>query len=92
VLQATNDLGVDYILEDEYSCISYTKHDMIHCLAPFGTWVTSSELQLDPPDSVLLKLKSATISFMWSQTWVLSSAQQGRFMRMYHAEHAVFVW
>jgi hypothetical protein len=53
VLQITDELGVDYILEESCNSTTYSgksqayqKHELIKCLAPFGVWVTSSDLQV----------------------------------------------
>eukprot|EP01095_Lingulamoeba_sp_RSL-Kostka_P002903 TRINITY_DN1381_c0_g2_i1.p1 TRINITY_DN1381_c0_g2~~TRINITY_DN1381_c0_g2_i1.p1 ORF type:complete len:371 (+),score=101.99 TRINITY_DN1381_c0_g2_i1:2-1114(+) len=90
VMNETGNLGVDYILEDESidpsnyknDYIGFTKNDLIQSLAIHGTWVTSHYLQLDPPDSKILFLKSASVSYLFPQTWSLSQSQQGRFLNI----------
>lgn len=60
-----------------------TKHDVISCLAVAGRWITSlQDLQLDPPDSQLLFLKGASVSFLFEYSWVLSRGQQGRYLHI----------
>ncbi|XP_074661264.1 quinone oxidoreductase-like protein 1 [Tubulanus polymorphus] len=60
-----------------------TKHDIISSLAMGGRWITSqSDLQLDPPDSQIMYMKSASVCFLFEHSWCLSSAQQGRYQHM----------
>ncbi|XP_064628750.1 quinone oxidoreductase-like protein 1 [Lineus longissimus] len=59
------------------------KHEVISSLAVGGRWVTSqADLQIDPPDSQLLYLKSANISYLFHQAWTLSLGQQGRYQHI----------
>ncbi|XP_077351625.1 quinone oxidoreductase-like protein 1 isoform X2 [Festucalex cinctus] len=59
------------------------KHDIISMLAVGGHWVTSQQdMQLDPPDSRLMFLKSASVSFLNPQVWLASSSQQGRYLHI----------
>ncbi|XP_077437341.1 quinone oxidoreductase-like protein 1 isoform X2 [Vanacampus margaritifer] len=59
------------------------KHDIIGMLAVGGHWVTSQQdMQLDPPDSRLMFLKSASVSFLNPQVWLASSSQQGRYLHI----------
>ncbi|XP_068508609.1 quinone oxidoreductase-like protein 1 isoform X3 [Syngnathus scovelli] len=59
------------------------KHDIISMLAVGGHWVTSQQdLQLDPPDSRLMSLKSASVSFLNPHVWLASSFQQGRHLHI----------
>jgi NADPH:quinone reductase-like Zn-dependent oxidoreductase len=39
-------------------------------------------LQIDPPDSQLLYLKSANISYLFHHAWSLSLGQQGRYQHI----------
>lgn len=60
-----------------------SKHDIISCLAVAGSWITSlQDLQLDPPDSQMLYLKGASLSFLFEHSWVLSRGQQGRYLHI----------
>lgn len=60
-----------------------SKHDVICCLAVAGRWITSlQDLQLDPPDSQMLYLKGASVSFLFEHSWVLSRGQQGRYLHI----------
>uniref|UniRef100_A0A6U1VW20 Enoyl reductase (ER) domain-containing protein n=1 Tax=Vannella robusta TaxID=1487602 RepID=A0A6U1VW20_9EUKA len=87
IIERTSGLGVDIILEapsyfTERS-ISYQTSQIIKCLASQGTWITSRSVQIDPPASHVLLLKSAKISYLFEQTWVLSGSQQGRFLHLF---------
>jgi len=42
-----------------------------------------SNVQIDPPASSILMLKSIKLSFAFEQTWVLSGAQQGIFLHLF---------
>jgi hypothetical protein len=60
-----------------------TKHDIISSLGVGGRWITSTaQLQLDPPDSEFLFMKGATVSFLFEQIWMLSAAQQGKYLHI----------
>jgi len=60
-----------------------SRHELIRCLAPLGRWATSSaQLQLDPPDSRLMLLKGASLSFVCEQAWLLAGSQQGRLLHI----------
>ncbi|XP_062510893.1 quinone oxidoreductase-like protein 1 [Corticium candelabrum] len=60
-----------------------TKHDIISILGFGGRWVTSTgQLQLDPPDSQFLFMKGAAVSFLFDNIWVLSGAQQGKYLHI----------
>lgn len=60
-----------------------SKHDVISCLAVAGRWITCHQnLQLDPPDSQMLYLKGASVSFLFEHSWVLSRGQQGRYLHI----------
>lgn len=62
---------------------SPSKHDVISCLAVAGRWITClHDLQLDPPDSQLLYLKGASVSFLFEHSWILSRGQQGRYLHI----------
>jgi hypothetical protein len=37
---------------------------------------------LDPPESRLLLLRNAKLAFLFEQAWLLSSSQQGRYLRI----------
>ena len=59
--------------------IAATQRDIISCLATGGKWITNdAQLQLDPPESEVLFLKGASISFLFDH-WLLCPSQVGRF-------------
>ncbi|XP_044140384.1 quinone oxidoreductase-like protein 1 [Bufo gargarizans] len=59
------------------------KHEIISLLAVGSHWVTRQQyLQLDPPDSNILFLKGATLSYLNEETWNLSSSQQGKYLHI----------
>lgn len=39
-------------------------------------------MQLDPPESRLLLLKGASLSFLFDQLWLLAPTQQGRMLHV----------
>uniref|UniRef100_A0A4W3JKQ6 Enoyl reductase (ER) domain-containing protein n=1 Tax=Callorhinchus milii TaxID=7868 RepID=A0A4W3JKQ6_CALMI len=91
-LEETAGLGVDIVVDcgvqlsgkedkpDGQQHLSH-KHEILSLLAVAGHWVTTEEnLQLDPPDSRMLFLKGATISFLNEEVWQMSSAQQGKYL------------
>ncbi|XP_061546152.1 quinone oxidoreductase-like protein 1 isoform X5 [Phycodurus eques] len=98
VLEETGGLGVDIVVdqgvslqekeqpeeeEEEEAAFLPHKHDILSALAVGGHWVTSQkDLQLDPPDSRLMFLKSASVSFLNAQVWLASSSQQGRYLHI----------
>lgn len=90
-LQETGGLGVDIVIdsgvrlweEPEDKKFLPHKHDIISLLGVGGHWVTSqTDLQLDPPDCRLLRLKAASLSFLSMEVWGASSARQGRFLHI----------
>ncbi|XP_037321710.2 quinone oxidoreductase-like protein 1 isoform X1 [Pungitius pungitius] len=92
VEEETGGLGVDIVIdsgvrlheeESEETKLLPHKHDVISVLGVGGHWVTSQkDLQLDPPDSRSLYLKSASLSFLNHEVWTASSAQQGRYLHI----------
>ncbi|CAH1799420.1 unnamed protein product [Owenia fusiformis] len=59
------------------------KYDIISCLGVGGRWVTSQpDLQLDPLDSECLFLRSASVCFLFPESWLLSNSQQGRYQHI----------
>ncbi|KAK7902033.1 hypothetical protein WMY93_018802 [Mugilogobius chulae] len=90
VLEETGGLGVDIVIDsgvhlhkEEEKDFRPHKHDLIDVLAVGGHWVTSHpHLQLDPPDSSYLHLKSASVSFLNPEVWTASSAQHGRYLHI----------
>ncbi|XP_033111633.1 quinone oxidoreductase-like protein 1 [Anneissia japonica] len=96
-LEETGGLGVDIIidsgvnmfpdqLEDDVIAKKQnlpSKHELISSLAICGRWVTSHrDLQIDPPNSELLFLKNASISYLFPSVWTLSTSQQGRYLHI----------
>jgi len=81
VMEETGGLGVDAILDS--SVVAQDPDVMVNCLAVHGRWTHANpSLQLDPPDSERMFFKNITMGFMFEQSWVLSSCQQGRFMHI----------
>jgi len=39
-------------------------------------------LQLDPPNSMQLYLRGASVCFLFEQSWNLSAVQQGKWLRI----------
>lgn len=71
------------IMEEKSKYSIPHKHEIISCLGVSGKWITSqSNLQLDPPDSQLLYLRGASVTFLFEQAWNLSYSQQGRFQHI----------
>ena len=57
----------------------FAQRDIISCLSAGGNWITeNSSLQLDPPESEVLFLKGASLSFLFDH-WLVCPAQIGRF-------------
>lgn len=90
IMEETGGLGVDFIIDNGASRLAEPKenhdqstslnYEMISCLGSFGKWVTMrSDLQLDPPDSSELFLRSGTICFLFDSLWTLSYSQHGRY-------------
>ncbi|KAG9486206.1 hypothetical protein GDO78_009001 [Eleutherodactylus coqui] len=64
------------------------KHEIISLLSVGGRWVTREQhLQLDPPDSNILFLKGASLSYLNEETWNLSSSQQGKYLHILLLPH-----
>jgi hypothetical protein len=89
-MNQTAGLGVDLILDnkkitlDEAVIASPSSHEMISSLAIGGKLITTQhDLQLDPPYSSLLFMRSASISFLFEHSWILSSVQQGKYLGIY---------
>ncbi|XP_042617355.1 quinone oxidoreductase-like protein 1 [Cyprinus carpio] len=86
-LEETGGLGVDIIIdsgvrlcEEEPEAQRHCphKHDLLTLLSVGGHWVnTEQHLQLDPPDSHILFLKAASLSFLNDEVWTTSLAKQG---------------
>uniref|UniRef100_A0A8C1JSB1 Crystallin, zeta (quinone reductase)-like 1 n=1 Tax=Cyprinus carpio TaxID=7962 RepID=A0A8C1JSB1_CYPCA len=89
-LEETGGLGVDIIIdsgvrlcEEEPEAQRHCphKHDLLTLLSVGGHWVTTEQhLQLDPPDSHILFLKAASLSFLNDEVWTTSLAKQGRYL------------
>eukprot|EP01105_Mastigella_eilhardi_P009664 TRINITY_DN2278_c0_g1_i1.p1 TRINITY_DN2278_c0_g1~~TRINITY_DN2278_c0_g1_i1.p1 ORF type:complete len:185 (-),score=54.56 TRINITY_DN2278_c0_g1_i1:83-637(-) len=94
VMETTGDYGVDYVLDvsprayctatstapaDLTAPLGISKRNIMQCLSAHGHWVTTdSSLQIDPPESRLLYLKGASLSFAFANLWLLSPGQHGR--------------
>ncbi|XP_013413940.1 quinone oxidoreductase-like protein 1 isoform X2 [Lingula anatina] len=71
------------ILVDEMRHPLPSKYDIISSLAVGGRWVTSQfDLQLDPPNSEMLYLKGASVSYLFEHVWTMSAGQQGRYQHI----------
>ncbi|XP_059410563.1 quinone oxidoreductase-like protein 1 [Carassius carassius] len=90
-LEETGGLGVDIIIdsgvrlydeEPETQRQCPHKHDLLTLLSVGGHWVTTEHLQLDPPDSHILFLKAASLSFLNDEVWTTSRAKQGRYLHI----------
>ncbi|KAF4118430.1 quinone oxidoreductase-like protein 1 isoform X2 [Onychostoma macrolepis] len=91
-LEETGGLGVDIIIdsgvrlydeEPEAQRHYPHKHDLLTLLSVGGHWVTTEHhLQLDPPDSHILFLKAASLSFLNDEVWTTSRAKQGRYLHI----------
>ncbi|KAK2909186.1 hypothetical protein Q8A67_005023 [Cirrhinus molitorella] len=90
-LEETGGLGVDIIIdsgvrlyeEPEAQRHYPHKHDLLTLLSVGGHWVTTEQhLQLDPPDSHILFLKAASLSFLNDEVWTTSRAKQGRYLHI----------
>lgn len=91
-LEETGGLGVDIIVdsgvrlydeEPEAQTKQPHKHDLLTLLSVGGHWVTTEQhLQLDPPDSHILFLKAASLSFLNDEVWTASRAKQGRYLHI----------
>jgi len=83
VMESTGNAGVDCIIESSLIRSQVPLHDIVKCLGPNGHYASSnSQLQIDPPLSKSLFLKGASISYLFEQSWVLSSSQQGRYLHI----------
>eukprot|EP00794_Sanderia_malayensis_P000517 gene517-1166_t len=72
---STSDDNLICFDDSEKDCIPH-KHDLISALAVSGKWITRQRnLQLDPPDSELLFLKCASVSFLFAESWTLSRSK-----------------
>ena len=59
------------------------KRSLIKSLGAHGSWVTRSKsMQLDPDETEILNLKNGSISFIFTQAWLLSPSKQGKFMHI----------
>jgi len=82
VMEETGNRGVDFILDNISKQQPNFRHDLFRCLAVHGTFVSSSALQLDPPDAQLLLLKNASLSFLFESCWLLAPDQHGRYLHI----------
>ncbi|TRY68078.1 hypothetical protein DNTS_034801 [Danionella cerebrum] len=92
-LEETGGLGVDIVIdsgvrlfdeEPEPQRYKPHKHDLLTLLSVGGHWVTTEQhLQLDPPDSHILFLKAASVSFLNDEVWTASRAKLGRYLRIF---------
>ena len=93
VMDETNGIGVDCVIDlvaptgsrvaapvgNSKGAPTVTQRDLISCLATTGRWLTeNAALQLDPPESEVLFLKGASLSFLFMDHWLLCPSQMGR--------------
>ncbi|XP_065151485.1 quinone oxidoreductase-like protein 1 [Paramisgurnus dabryanus] len=91
-LEETGGLGVDIIVdsgvkmfEEEAEAQRHLphKHDIITLLSVGGHWVTTEQnLQMDPPDSHIMFMKAASLSFLNEEVWTASRSKQGRYLHI----------
>lgn len=91
-LEETGGLGVDVVIdagvclyEEEPEIKKHLphKHDILSVLGVGGHWVTTeANLQLDPPDSRILFLKAASVSFLNEEVWEASRSRQGKYLHI----------
>ncbi|KAH9513280.1 Quinone oxidoreductase-like protein 1 [Bulinus truncatus] len=78
----TSEEDIDFMEERLLRSVPH-KSDIIACLGFSGKWITSQyNLQLDPPDSEQLFLRSASVSFLFPPAWTLTRAQHGRYQHI----------
>ena len=89
IMEETDGIGVDYIVETKVSSSTslldpiQRKRSLIKSLGAHGSWVTRSKsMQLDPDETEILNLKNGSISFIFTQAWLLSPSKQGKFMHI----------
>eukprot|EP00029_Vermamoeba_vermiformis_P006411 TRINITY_DN2506_c0_g1_i1.p1 TRINITY_DN2506_c0_g1~~TRINITY_DN2506_c0_g1_i1.p1 ORF type:complete len:331 (+),score=15.79 TRINITY_DN2506_c0_g1_i1:75-1067(+) len=83
IMEETANLGVDGIIENGRGGESSSlKSDLIKCLAINGHYLTSTAIQLDPPETEKLLLKNNSISFFNAHSLVMGGSQQGRVLHM----------
>ncbi|PRP86676.1 hypothetical protein PROFUN_05155 [Planoprotostelium fungivorum] len=82
VLSATGGVGVDHVLDTRRK--SSGLFNLFRSVAVNGHIVLyhHGELQLDPADTQILKLKNVTFSLFFDQAWLLSNSQQGRYLHV----------
>lgn len=44
--------------------------------------VACLSVQLEPPESILLHMKGASLHFLFDSAWTLSGSQQGKYLRI----------
>lgn len=95
-LEETGGIGVDCFIDDgvemypeefrtpsRHQTLLPSKHEIITCLAVGGRWITAQQnLQIDPPDSEMLSLKSASLHYLFEQSWSLSKGAIGRYLHV----------
>ncbi|GAB6032841.1 hypothetical protein CHUAL_012043 [Chamberlinius hualienensis] len=96
-LKETGGMGIDIIIDsisdkdqeanneinDNFRYNNSSTYEIISILSVGGRWVTStSDLQLDPPNSRTLHLKCASVGFLFEHAWTLSSGQLGHYQHI----------
>lgn len=89
-MEESGQMGVDHLIQldplqsltPSSSTNAIRRLDLIHALAPQGTWVCGEALQLDPPESTILLRKGASLAFCFQPVWLLAPTQQGRFLHV----------
>jgi NADPH:quinone reductase-like Zn-dependent oxidoreductase len=83
VLEATGELGVDCVLDFTPHHDHSIKTKILQCLGMRGRWcVFDKDFQLDPPEAEQLFLRSASLTFLCLETWLLSGKEQGKILHM----------
>ncbi|CAD5124364.1 unnamed protein product [Dimorphilus gyrociliatus] len=84
IIEETGEIGVDVVIDNGVDVFGNKdkrlpeKIDIIRCLGLNGRWITRQhDLQLDPPDSSLLYMKAASISYIPPSSLSSLSANKG---------------
>lgn len=90
IMEETGDIGVDIVIDNGVDIFGDKdkrlpeKIDIIRSLGLNGRWITRQhDLQLDPPDSSLLYMKAASISFIPPSSLSSLSANKGTLLHIF---------
>jgi hypothetical protein len=83
LLSETGGLGVNHVLDFSTSHSSSVKKAVLDCLSIRGKWaLKNTEFQLDPPETSILFLKNASISFFNENSWPYNGIEQAKFLHL----------